>query len=75
MGKANIDWSSASHFEHIEDDEDMLQELQNRTHGIYSRDAIILSEADIEWLRAGKLLAYGDGEYSTILKLEEFKNG
>ncbi len=70
MGKYEH-WEPLHYFVELEDDQEAIKRYQRSTHGIYGDMPFILTEANIEALRAGKLLAYGDGEYTVLIKLEE----
>ncbi len=64
-----LDWSKADHLTVIENSVEEVVRIEQETVSIWGRSLTVITESDIEALRNGKLLIYGDGEYSTVVKL------
>lgn len=75
---AKFDWPAYGPTEltALEDDNDAIEAFRWEK-GRYGYVAIQLSREQLEILMTGKVLAYGDSEYTTLLKLrdEDVKRG
>lgn len=52
-------------------DENIIDEYAEETHGIYGTYVITLTREYLAALFSGKVLVHGDGEYLLVIKLEE----